>query len=217
METSYTALKADLLDDDLITEKVERKAAEAHRKELNLRDEYEREMSSLAKMTRNILTENQLRLVEDFKPCLIPPKGPNQSKIGEASGDTTQLEKRMKQLRQMPERRFEFAAERLMEEYIAKLEEENGELTDTERHEERVRLMDLAYRVRNLSEPEFEVEKAGIAAELKAPFEKKKEETEKQQKKNITVKLGEFFLDTHLIPILQEKLENNKTAYERVK
>ncbi|MEW6201101.1 MAG: hypothetical protein AB1546_03945 [bacterium] len=215
LEEAYTALKDDLIDDDLIEEETEQNAAEIHHEEIQLRDAYMKELSRFEKEAKNILTEKQLQLLEDFKPCLLPPKGPNRSRIGQI-GNTSPHENVLNMLRKAPEHRFGDAAARAVEEYIGRYERFNKELTYSEKHDMRLRLMEMAYRIRFLSEPEFESQKATIIEELEAPFKKELEhqEPKKPHKKDEPGKLADFLLDTRLIPLLEKKLEYSELASE---
>ena len=215
MEEAYTALKEDLIEDDLIEEQTERRAAEIHHEEIQLRDDYLKELSSIEEEAKNILTEKQLQLLEDFRPCLLPPKGPNMSPIGHLGG-TSPHENILNMLRKAPEHRFGDAAARAVEEYIGRYERFNKKLTYSEKHDMRLRLMEMAYRIRFLSEPEFEIQKAGIIEELGLPFKKEKSVApEKQRKKDEPGKLADFLLDTRLIPLLEKKLEYSKVVSDQ--
>ena len=106
LESAYTALHSDLVDDDLVDKQVESKAARIHRIEVELKHSYEEEIAYYEKEAESTLTDKQISLIDDFKPCLIPPKKAGQASLGQAGAADSRVEQMLQRVRKMPEYRF---------------------------------------------------------------------------------------------------------------
>lgn len=210
MESAYAALHSDLLDDDLVDEEVEKRAARIHRSEIELKRSHEEELAKYEKQAESILTDKQMSLVNEFQPCLIPPKKSGQASVGQAGAADSNVEKMLQRVRRIPERRFDLVADDMIDRYIDMLERKSGILTDDERTRERYRVADLMYRVREMSDLEYETRKAMFIDEFKSPFEKAG--SKRKKRKGEPGKVGRFLLDTSLIPLLEKKLHYSELA-----
>ncbi|MFH1537817.1 MAG: hypothetical protein ABIH66_02590 [bacterium] len=210
MENAYAALHSDLVDDDIVDENVEHRAAQIHQREIELKHSYQENLSKLEKAAEDIFTDKQLAIIDDFQPCLIPPKKSGQASVGQAGAADSQVEKMLQHVRHMPEHRFDLIADDMIERYIDRLERMNGVLTDKEKTTERYRVSELLYQVREMSDLEYEMRKSSIIEQFKSQFEKA--EPKQRKRKGEPGKVGRFLLDTSLLPLLEKKLRYSELA-----
>jgi hypothetical protein len=155
---------------------------------------------------RGVLNGNQLALIEEFKPCIVPPHDVrNPVRIGQASGDTRMGERLLTRVRQMDESLYQGRKPRLIERYIERVERHVGIFSDEERAEEESRVADIFTRARELSDLDFDVQKGDLAQELKEPHEKALQSRHRKRRGDLD-KFGRFLLDPKLIPILEKRL-----------
>jgi hypothetical protein len=167
------------------------------------------------RLTR-VLTPEQLQVVQNFRPCLIPPPELRDPiRAGQASSNHKFID-RLRRLRQVPgwawNARRDAVATRIAERISRHLY-----LDDGDRLAEEARLRALLDRVRELSDVDFEMQKNSIASELKPRdrIEALREEIfrrlprGKNRKKS---RLGRFLLHDAIIPILEERLKDAALA-----
>ena len=172
----------------------------------DLKEEFHGEMMSYQDEIKGILNENQLALIDEFKPCVIPPRDTwDSARIGQASGDTRMGERLLTRIRQMEEKVYQRRKPRLIERHIERVERHVGLFSDEERVEEERRVADILERARELSDLDFEAQKGNLARDLKEPYEKAMQSRHRKRRGGLD-KLGRFLLDPRLIPILERRL-----------
>lgn len=149
-----------------------------------------------------ILTENQIYVIEDFTPCLIPPKSlRDPARVGQASGDTSGVEAVLERLRNAPSERYSRIREEALDRHIDKLEREIGVMTNEEKEAERIRVKGIIEKARKMSKVDFELNKSEMAREI-GPM---KTSSQKLRKYELS-KVGRFMLNARLIPVLETHL-----------
>jgi hypothetical protein len=172
----------------------------------DLRKEFHSALIPYQDEMKSVLNENQIALIDGFKPCIVPPHDTrNPTRIGQDSGDTRMGERLLTRVRQMDENVYQGRTPLLIERHIGIVERHVGLFSDEERAEEKSRLADIFKRARELSDVDFEAQKGDLARELKEPHEKALQSRHRKRRGDLD-KLGRFLLDPKLIPILEKRL-----------
>ncbi len=166
---------------------------------MRIRKEYVSFLKRKVKEIKEILDKNQIYLLDNFTPCVVPPKG--EARIGQFSleGETRLLEK----IRLIPSLEYENKKEKIAEKIIEKYyllhpwmlwRENNGALKN--------KIIEIMDEVRTLNKVEFDLTKKDIAKRIKQLL------FGNRTKKELDVdkKIVSYLLDPLVIPILEEKL-----------
>jgi len=200
-------LKSELINDKgYIDEDVKKKAQRVHNKDLHIKSEFAEEMRLIIDKTKNTLTENQIYLIRDFKPCLIPPKGP--LRIGQSSDHTGFLEK-LERIRSMSERDYLQKRYSMVDRVQGRIEDAPAyRLRGDQMSEEELRgkVIGIFDKVRSLSDVDFEMQKEEIAQEFYDIVHPSK----KGRPVDIDRRIQSFLLTPSVISILEEKLASNE-------
>ena len=185
-------LKGENIPDDL---KAQTHMANVLTKEITL--EYQEKLSQLAFEIKEILQPHQLCALEDYVPCLIPPKP---WAIGQEDGSEGG-KRLLANIREVPAPIFEENKERITEQILnyMKMSLPRGYIQDEEA--EKTWIISILEEARSLSEVDFAIEKTMLAEELKSRYTPPKPSTD------ITVKIEKFLLNPEIIPLLEFKLE----------
>jgi hypothetical protein len=206
MEEILTKIREIVARDEEIGEDLAREFHQAKKKGEDLRGQFHQSMIPYQDEIKGILNENQIALINDFKPCVIPPRDTGSSaRIGQASGDTRMGEKFLARVRQMDEKAYQERKSFIIGRHIERVERHVGVLSDEERAEEERRVADILGKARELSDVDFEAQKGDLARELKGPHEEKMQSRHRRHKGALD-KVGRFLLDPKLIPILEKHL-----------
>lgn len=192
--------------DEEIDQGLIREFRRAKKRGQDLREEFHGALIPYQDEMKSVLNENQIALIDGFKPCIVPPHDTrNPTRIGQDSGDTRMGERLLTRVRQMDENVYQRRKPLLIERHIGKVERHVGLFSDEERAEEESRLADIFKRARELSDLDFEAQKGDLARELKEPHEKALQSRHRKRRGDLD-KLGKFLLDPKLIPILEKRL-----------
>ncbi len=161
-------------------------------------------METLGRAVHGVLTENQLALLEEYKPCLVPPKHGQGARIGQAGG-ADPIVRLLERIREMPEEEYQEKLGRIMQRHEKKTLEHFG--PDADIDAEREKFLAALEEVRIMTDVDFQIEVEEIAASLKpvmpGPFARHK------GKKRAFARI---FFSPELIPILEERLESMKSG-----
>ena len=206
MEEILKELREILARNEEIDQGLIRKFHRAKKRGEDLKEEFHSALMPYQDEMKRVLNGNQLALIEEFKPCVVPPHDVrNPVRIGQASGDTRMGERLLTRVRQMDESLYQRRKPRLIERYIERVERHVGIFSDEERTEEESRVADIFKRARELSDLDFDVQKGDLARELKESHEKALQSRHRKRRGDLD-KLGKFLLDPKLIPILEKRL-----------
>ena len=206
MEGILKGIRETVARDEEIGEDLAREFHQAKKKGEDLREEFHGSMMPYQDEIKGILNENQLALLEEFKPCVIPPKDTwDSARVGQASGDTRMGEKFLTRVRGMDEIAYQKRKSFIIERHIGRVERHVGVLSNEERAEEEGRVADIFEKARGLSDVDFEAQKGDLARELKEPHEKAMQSRHRRRRGDLD-KVGRFLLDPRLIPILEKRL-----------
>jgi hypothetical protein len=170
-----------------------------HSKNLELRREYEEEMTRIAREVQVILEGHQIYALEHFVPCVIPPQGG--ARIGQAE-DTTAAEGILARIRAIPTARFERNKEEIARRIVERLKSHlpRGFVPVINEEEETARILAILEEARELSDVEFELQKADLVQRVMSAYELPDVSVD------ICLKIEWHLLDPRIIPLLEEKL-----------
>jgi hypothetical protein len=194
-ELRKTLMSGQKPSDDL-SRRVNQVQAPLHRE----REQYDKKIALLVDDITQILNENQIELIRDYRPCLIPPYSPNASPIGQSADDLGPAVRMLERIRGLPEWLWESRKEQALgrvEEYA--LYRERVELTA----EMKQRIMEAMEQARTLSDVEWEGQKTLLARQVQPAIM-----PNRAPKGDLMLdrKIAEFLLNPRLAPILQARL-----------
>lgn len=192
-------LRAILMEGENIPDSLREQWYSTHSKNLELRGEYEEEMTRIAQEVQGILEGHQIYALKHFVPCVIPPQ--SGARIGQAE-DTTAGEEILARIRAIPAARFERKkgeiARRIMERLKSHLP--RGFAPAINEEEEIARILSILEEARGLSDVEFELQKTDLVQQVMSAYELP------QAPVDICLKIERHLLDPRIIPLLEEKL-----------
>lgn len=124
-------------------------------------------ISQMEEEVDGILTEAQACIVDDFKPCLIPPKDlRNPVRVGQANDTPGALGKVADLIWAAPDGLWKARGSRLLEALAGKLEEESGAMSGAMKADVRRRIGEIAARIRKTSDVDYAVKRGDLAKEF---------------------------------------------------
>jgi len=192
-------LKSALMEGDNISPQIRKRVHDAQGKERKLKEEYDEKIERLAVEIEGILEGHQIYALERFVPCIIPP--PGGPLIGQAEG-STHAEECLARLREMPSWKFEKEKEKIAQKAVEYLKRHlhRGSVVILDEEEEKRRVLSIFEEARDMSDVEFELEKARLVEELRSKYEIPRPHVD------VRAKIANFLLDSKIIPLLEEKL-----------
>jgi hypothetical protein len=164
-------------------------------KKAQIHKEYTFLLEKKAEEVRAILDDNQLYLLENFQPCLIPPKGP--VRIGQ-NPSNFRGSKLLERIRKIPFYKYESKKYEIVDRLIERFVLLHPYLKEKELKkagEEFIGIMDEA---RALNEVDFKLQKQDIILRVK-------EILKKDKNVDVEKKIAHFLLHPSIIPILEER------------
>lgn len=215
-ETLFT-LKEGIMDKNWRPDpEIEKKAGQLNHRLKELKEEGFTRLQALEGEAKGVLTPGQLAIIEDYKPCLIPPKDlKSPTRAGQAF-DTAPAERFLTRARSIPDERYARARDILTEGFLDRLEKHLGPLPDkTAKREEVLRVIEQA---RAMTDEEFALEKEDMASKLAPRPEHQLPQADPRQGQRPAFgfhgrgidKVGRFLLDERIIPILEKRLALSK-------
>lgn len=195
-------LKGELIENTAeVSEDIAKKVHQLNHKILKLKVDYEEEMDNIIQQVKNNLSGNQIYIIEEFKPCLIPPKGP--LRVGQAGSSKAGL-KQLERIREIPEHIYSVKKDEIAGRFLEKilLYKPKGQEIDEE--EARNKILSIFDEARALSDLDFELKKEKLAAQLKEDI------LPEIKTIDVDTKIEHFLLNPSVIPILEEKIENKE-------
>ena len=200
------ALKEGIMDKNWRPDpELEKRAGQLNHRFKEIREETFTRLQTLEEEVRGVLTPGQLAIIEDYKPCLIPPKDlKSPTRAGQAF-DAEPIERFLTKVRYIPTERYAKVRETLVEEFLDRLEKHLGPIPDkTAKREEVLKAIEEA---RIMTDEEFTLEKEDMASRLvpKTAFGTllPKEGVRKFFGMH---KVGRLLLNERIIPILEKRL-----------
>lgn len=172
-------------------------------------------LNKLAKGVEEILFESQKQVLEDYKPCLIPPKNlKDPVRVGQAN-DSSRAVNMLKKLRQIPDKIIDEKRGEIIEAAIERVEKHGGKFKEEERVQVKQKLADIIKKTRAMSDVDFELNKEDLAKELsflhKIDYLEEKIKELGGTRDVVARKITSFFLNPRMIPLLEERIHQVET------
>lgn len=173
-----------------------------HSLDTELKKERARIQEALQFLARDIeksLKPHQIYALDNYVPCVIPPKG--EGRIGQAV-DVKGISNRLARLRSVPDRVYDRRKRQILERTLEEIKLRSGPAFNEETEEEvAAGIRNFYDRLRDLSEVDFEVQKENLAKEFASLIKPK------SRPLNLTRKIEAFLLSPEIIPILDAKIQ----------
>ena len=162
----------------------------------SLEDEMGQNLIGLENEIKELLTPNQLMVIETYKPCTIPPAT---GKIGQSTEAAAEgIVRLFSKIRRMSRNQYEMAKEMYVDFHLDKIEKHLGVLNTEEQEHQKQMIEHTFEKARSLSDQEFMLQKGDLANSL-LPEDVKKN----RRLKNQLSRVGRFLLDPAMAPILK--------------
>ena len=195
-EEAYEKLKEELLNyDGTISHQTGRDVHSISQKKKQIIKEARDKMNGLVEKVKNALSQQQLYIIETYKPCHIPPKGPG--RIGQAEG--TGIIRQLDRIRGLPEKRYRTNKEKILNGMLerVRIKWPRGKIENET--EIRAELSSLFNRLRAMSDADYLVEKEKAAEKIKEIL------YPPHPPVSVDNRIERFLLSERAIPILKEK------------
>ncbi len=207
---AFRELRGVLAENEGLPKDVEARAAQANLRLKGLEERYRADVRSLESRAASVLTAAQQVVLEEFKPCLIPPRNlKDPVRAGQAANRERGVEM-LSKLRSLPEPVYESQIDNVAEKRLEIYEKHKGKLSEKESAASIRRLKAVAARARKMDDTQFEVEKEKLAEELHFTDELetllKKVDKVRVDKFGGPGKSGRFLLSPAAISIYEERL-----------
>jgi hypothetical protein len=156
-----------------------------------------KKLKQLAKEIKDVLSENQLYIIDNYKPCIIPPKGP--ARIGQVE-DSSAAMQNLEQIRSLPLAVYEKKKELFAQRLVARLKKRlpKGAKLDEETAQEKI--LAVFEQARTLSPVDFSLKKKELVDRLKIEILPHKPSSE------IEEKIEKIFFVPQASKIIEEKI-----------
>lgn len=218
---AYTELKSTLEKNEGIPKDIEHQAFMMEQEAKRINGELMESVANIEKELTGVLIESQVEIINNFNPCLIPPKDlKDPVRAGQAANSEQGLDM-LRRIRKMPQDVYEDRKPEIVERHLENIQKHVGKLNDEEKKHEAERLSTVMDKARKMSDKDFELNGPDLAREFfndsKKTLEKDKElqkEAEKirHERHGGPTRLGKFLLNPRIVPILEKRLELMKNA-----
>jgi len=202
VEEAFAALREALLGGPNVPPQVQRRAVQAEHRLKELQEQWKERRAVWEERVVALLNENQLLLVAEFAPCLVPPKRRDESPVGQIPAEkerASQAARLLSRIRALPEEVFAARGEELAERGLRWLLKDRGELNPTYREAVLRNIKEVMEEARRLSEVEFELQKEQLVQRL-MPLQRSRSASASSPRRE---KVGRFLLDLRLLPLLE--------------
>jgi len=153
-----------------------------------------------AKEIERALEEHQLYQLQEFVPCIIPPKG--ELRIGQAQGHQG-LTRGMERIRELPYRFYERRKDEIVVRTLKRMKLHASPRVEINEKEMKKHIRSIFEKARSLKDVEFEIQKDKLTEELISPLKPQA----LSENSHLTRKIEAFLLSPEIIPLLEERLE----------
>ena len=177
-----------------------------HRLDREIREarlKIQEEIKDLAKEIEESLEPHQLYKLQEFVPCIIPPKG--EKRIGQAK-DYKGLTRSLERIRRIPSRIYQQRRDEVVRRTLDGLKLHALLFTDLDEEEMKRHVESIYDKVRNLEDAEFEIQKERLAENLISPFKPE------IPSNNLMRKIAGFLLSAEVTPVLEARIDRGDSA-----
>ena len=164
---------------------------------------YEENIKKLTAKVKTVLNENQLVMISEYKPCIVPQKSvTNPERIGQ-SDNAEKLDKVMKKIRSTPQRKYKRVKSKILSKMDENLKKKIKDNKARQAYLDKVsKTMD---KVRKMSDEDYEIKKQKIFETLAVPKKKYNPGKGKRKKSKEDKYISRFILNPNIIPYLEYK------------
>ncbi len=155
-------------------------------------------MKDLAEEIEESLEPHQIYQLQEFVPCIIPPKG--EKRIGQAN-DHKGLTRNLERIRRAPSRLYQQNKKEIVEKTLEAFKLHAPLFADRDDEEMERRIESIYDEVRSLEDAEFEIQKERLAEELISPLKPQ------VPSNGLTRKIAGFLLSAEVIPVLERRID----------
>ncbi len=155
-------------------------------------------MKNLTKKIEESLEPHQLYQLQEFVPCIIPPKG--EKRIGQAK-DYKSVTRNLDRIRRVPSRLYQQNKREIVEKTLEGFKLHAPLFADTDDEEMARRIESIYDEVRSLEDADFEIQRERLAEELISPFKPQ------APSNGLTRKIAGFLLSAEAIPVLERRID----------
>jgi len=162
-------------------------------------EEYQAEMTRIAREVKVILEQHQVYALAHFVFCDIPAQ--DEARIGQTD-DAIATQEVLTHIRAIPDTKFERNKEEIARRIIEHLKSHlpGGFVLVINEEEETARILSILDEARGLSDVEFELQKTDLAQQVLFAYGLHESPVD------ICLKIEQHLLDPRIIPLLEEKL-----------
>ncbi|MBN2394086.1 MAG: hypothetical protein JXR84_25355 [Anaerolineae bacterium] len=195
MQATLEEIRDTLMAGESLSPELQERFRDARAENERLIKEHQEQVTGLAREVEDILEEDQLDVLAQYVPHVVPlPDVPR----------TGQAQAALERLRAIPADVFDLRKEAIARRTMQELEKRFRTRTaPRERDRELDRILELAERVRDLSDTEFELQQKALIEELLSPYEVARPSVRPM------VVIARHLLDPAIIPLLEEKIANS--------
>ncbi|MEW6025981.1 MAG: hypothetical protein AB1599_01615 [Planctomycetota bacterium] len=219
--SAYAELKSTLEKNEGIPKDIERQAFMMEQEAKRIMEELMGGVTSIEKELADMLLESQVEVINNFNPCLIPPKDlKDPVRAGQAANSEQGLD-HLRRIRKIPPEVYEEKKPEIVERHLETIQKHAGKLNDEEKKREAERLIKVMDKARAMSDKDFELNGPDLAREFISGTKKTvgrdkelREELEKlhQERRGGPGRIGKFLINPRIVPILEKRLELMKNA-----
>jgi hypothetical protein len=156
-----------------------------------------------AKEIEETLEEHQVYQLQEFIPCIIPPKG--ELRIGQAQ-DHKGLTRGMERIRELPYRFYERKKDEIIARTLERMKLHAPLKVEINEKEMKKHIGSVFEKARSLKGVEFDLQKDNLAAELISPLKPQV----LSSSSSLSRKIEAFLLSPEIIPLIKERLESGR-------
>jgi len=214
---SFRELRGVLAQNNGLPKDVETRASSANERIKVLTSQYDADMRELEKKAVSVLTPAQQVVLDEFKPCLIPPKDlRNPVRAGQAGNRERGVET-LSKLRKLPEPVYKARIDEIADHRLEMYEKHRGRLSEKDRAESISRFKAVVARARGMDDTRFQLEKEELAQQIEPKDGLadllEKVEAARVDKFGKVGKGGRFLLSPVAISIYDERLKGVSRSY----
>lgn len=210
MEIAYTQLRKEVMVGTGISRTTKARVMALHEKELQIQFAFGNEIGKLEEKARNLLTENQLHVVNEFSPCLLPPQKLGEPARAGQAVETDDIKNVLRNLRKIQSEQWNAFKEILLESHVKKVEPIFGLRTQAHKKSEKKRMTNIIEKARAMDETTFERKIDDLALEVIAPIAQIEASIRKieplAKRCHGYGKMGKLLLDPRCVEIYEERL-----------
>jgi hypothetical protein len=191
----------------------EERAKQANDEMKRIRESYVRDDAVIEQHVSTILTDGQKQIIEEFRPCLIPPKNlKNPTRAGQAN-DLSGIERMLAKVRTVPDEVYEQRIDKIIDRQIAKYEKHYEPLDEEIRDAAKADIRSALDDARAMSDVDFELNKEALAERIDLRANRQQEDSKFLLTHGKRLgKIARFLLDERMIPLLEQKVTSAGTT-----